>query len=150
MLTQSETKYFTPSIEDIRVGYECDYSIGGNWKKTIFTQNDVYDYMGLAGGYGQIRVPYLTKEQIEAEGWKPLDKLSPFTGKPYKWQKVIGEKETGVFNEDHIYTLEFEPLSHLTIHLEWESSWMRFEGNIFVGRCPDINTFRYICKLLGI
>lgn len=171
MLTQSETKYFTPSIEDIRVGYECEQHVNVppmDFDEAIKDLSDMQSVQKMVWGKstiltaegipfivkqikdGNIRVSYLTKEQIEAEGWKPLDKLSPFTGKPYKWQKVIGEKETGVFNEDHIYTLEFEPLSHLTIHLEWESSWNRFEGNIFVGRCPDINTFRYICKLLGI
>ena len=98
-----------------------------------------------------LRVPYLTKEQIEAEGWKQLEDKSPFTGKSFKWQKIIGEKETGVFNEDHIYTLTTELLDRrITIHLEWESSWNRFSGDIYVGSCRCINDFKLIMKLLCI
>lgn len=162
-----KNQYFTPDIGDIRVGYECEIGIHGwfdadniqrnegegdalvkrtSWFPWIF--RSVVPFLEVE----DFRVPYLTKEQIEAEGWAQLEDKSPFTSKPYKWRKVIGMKETGVFNEDHIYTLEFygNGNTSLTIHLEWESSWNRFEGNIFVGRCRDINTFRYICKLLNI
>jgi hypothetical protein len=55
-------KYFTPDIEDLRVGYECDL-LGS--KIVIEDRHDLdlsFDH--------PLRTPYLTKEQIEAEGWK--------------------------------------------------------------------------------
>ena len=71
-----ENKYYTPSIEDIRVGYEYEslqkqqdgsekwvpqkivrrYDLEGDWENWLY--------------YGIVKTPYLTKEQIEAEGWK--------------------------------------------------------------------------------
>lgn len=144
-------KYFQPDITDLRVGYECEvkwhtYGDGINWRSYIVKAGDSILTTD------NVRVPYLTKEQIEAEGWKPLEDKSPFTGKPFKWRKVIGEKETGIFNQDHIYTLEYygQGTNNLKIHLQWESSLNRFNGYIFCGTCKDINTFRYICKLLNI
>lgn len=150
-----KSNYFVPEIEDIRVGYELEFLFEGQVWQTAWVDGgglSLSHCMSLLKIQPEwLRVPYLTKEQIEAEGWKQLDKKSPFTGKPYKWQKIIGEKETGVFNEDHIYTLTTELLDRrISIHLEWESSWNRFEGDIYVGTCKDINTFRYICKLLNI
>lgn len=149
-------KYFTPSIEDIRVGYECEtYSEfqnrGFEWTKLQLIPNSVKSILIDTSLLERVRVPYLTKEQIEAEGWKQLEDKSPFTGKSFKWQKIIGEKETGVFNEDHIYTLTTELLDRrITIHLEWESSWNRFSGDIYVGSCRCINDFKLIMKLLCI
>lgn len=146
-----ENKYYTPAIEDIHVGYEC-----------IVTENDEEEYEDILNAStvsyllaypNRVKTPFLTKEQIETEGWLPLPGKSPFTGKEYKWRKIIGEKETGVFNEDHIYTIEYHPSNatpQLTIHLEWESSWNRYDGNIYVGKCPSINEFRTITKLLNI
>src|SRR6187431_1971729 len=78
--------YFTPQIEDIRVGYECEIcpnlgyddrwiptvgkceEIPGNGVKSCNLDELTYDC--LIDGHIGIRVPYLTKEQIEAEGWK--------------------------------------------------------------------------------
>ncbi len=144
-------KYFTPDIEDIRVGYECEMLNGyGEWKPFKFEKYLYYEGVGV--DFGKMRVPYLTKEQIEAEGWEAAREKSPFTGEQYKFRKIIGEKETGVFNQDHIYTLEYygQGTQNLKIHLEWESSCNKFNGYMFCGTCKDINTFRYICKLLNI
>lgn len=160
-----QNKYFTPDIEDIRVGYEGEINWSRGYSETfvpfkITVQNEDFAYTGLLSeivdamddGYAEVKTPYLTKEQIEAEGWTQLEDKSPFTSKPYKFRKIIGEKETGIFNQDSIYTLEYYGIgnTNLIIHLEWESSWNRYNGNIFKGTCKDINTLRYICKLLGI
>lgn len=82
-------KYFTPEIEDIRVGYECEmkqpnfsYFRNGITRDTLLKILEkeeykpyviqVFDFQMLkfSGLDGVIRVPYLTKEQIEKEGWK--------------------------------------------------------------------------------
>ena len=83
-----ENNYFIPSIEDLCVGYEFevkhDYYLYGPgkdtcpWSKCILKKNDLfadyddYSFLELCILYlnsNHLRVPYLTKEQIEAEGW---------------------------------------------------------------------------------
>ena len=71
-----ENKYYTPDIEDIRVGYECEIFNPANtdpfilghyydsWDKITIHRVNMYDV-----GRKEFRTPYLTKEQIEAEGW---------------------------------------------------------------------------------
>ena len=90
--------------------------------------------IGLGSGnervpwYWKIRVPYLTKEQIEAEGWT---------------------KEKSYFIKNNIY-LFFED-KFLVIDSGNPFSWEAIDSEIlFKGKCKDINTFRKICKLLEI
>lgn len=168
---EENTKYFTPSIEDIRVGYECEFhgmTVGGlvimdfrdggktehvkdpdikvwesikcgtdilNGKKSV---NDIIHLIGT----DQIRTPYLTQEQIEAEGWVE-DKDHPsksFTKGNNKlgWLKGIiirDDKEEGVtVSTILIYTPPFG-----------DTFSIRYNGH-----CKDINTLRYISKLLNI
>src|ERR1700753_1725514 len=71
-------QYYTPSLEDLYVGYKYEYKIHikGQWQnyvlKDLCTDRDGYgatevqDYLEA----GLLRTKYLTKEQIEAEGWK--------------------------------------------------------------------------------
>ncbi len=78
-----DNDYFTPDIEDIRVGYECEIcphlGYDNTWIPTVgrCEQNSAKDcnqdeltYDCLIDGYVGIRTPYLTREQIEAEGWE--------------------------------------------------------------------------------
>ncbi len=91
-----DNKYFTPDIENVRVGYECEtyhgygsantYKVGTEneissyWNKSIFTEQEAryggdYNESGFDNfcddiKKGIVRVPYLYKEQIENEGWK--------------------------------------------------------------------------------
>ena len=136
-----ENKYFTPSIEDIRLGYEaeallpstdswvCDtwtpftidpmkYSHYTPWEGDGTHFDDVVNRLSLK----QIRTPYLTKEQIEAEGW--IQKGTPF------WKGS--------------YICYLEPLTHI-IHIQDVSG-----DTLFKGECKCINTFRFINKLLYI
>jgi hypothetical protein len=95
-------KYFTPDIEDIHIGYECEYhgmTTGGLY---FFNENNTKDEKISIEPFievwypikcsldpwdkrkpeeiiellknNQIRTPYLTKEQIETEGWKFIKK----------------------------------------------------------------------------
>jgi hypothetical protein len=95
----------------------------------------------------EIRCSFLSEKDIEDEGWTQLHDLSPFTGKRYKYVK---HKEVH-FNEPHTWTLECDnPEWGIKIHHKWESSWNRVSEYIYIGKCPDINTFRTICKLVGV
>ena len=63
--------YFVPDIEDIRVGYECEIKPTGSeeldWMPYVINGDTAFKYYKTKGkGATSIRVPYLTKEQIEA------------------------------------------------------------------------------------
>lgn len=153
-----ENKYFTPSIEDIRVGYECEIypnkgyedtwiptigkceEVPGNGVKSCNLDELTYDC--LIDGHIGIRVPYLTKEQIEAEGWKVT---TPTPKATIHWKLFItkGNVMGGLLNDGRLELVLQDVL--LDDRTEATSN-----GRIYLGECKDINTFRMICKLLGI
>ena len=126
-----ENKYFTPDIEDMTVGYEVEQLINQKWKKELFAKgsylpenNDLLQWAHSCIISNTLRVPYLTKEQIEAEGWKHYGN-NCFELNPRwfcSWYPEINRLE--VYDNEN-------------------------EKN-FAGKCKDINTFRKICKLLEI
>lgn len=114
-------KYFTPKLEDIRLDYICEipHIDKDNYIKHTLTNDDIIRLMG-AYTHTNVRVEYLTTEQIESERW--LLKGSFF----YK----------------DFWSLSITPNYTLTIKFGSEK---RFQG-----KCKDINTLKYICKLLEI
>lgn len=131
-----DNQYFTPDIEDIRVGYECETLVYPypNWVNTKIEQGDDLNY--IQDGSWKVRVPYLTKEQIEAEGWIHFQN-STFKGK-----------------YEPMYDMEFW-MKGVSMYYRWDINRMQITTNAglrtwFHGECKDINTFRYICKLLNI
>lgn len=87
-----------------------------------------------------IRVPYLTKEQIEAEGWKQ-EFVYPQGASIMIFGKLNKGYELMLPAEDH--------------HIVITKVWTLFDDqvkrdHIFKGECKDINTFRKIIKLLKI
>ena len=93
----------------------------------------------------RIRTPYLTKEQIEAEGWI-------HTG-----GKLLKEANQ-MFEKGNYFLVFNEKVKTINIILrdpskECEISWsvqMSPEHFNFFCECKCINTFRTICKLLNI
>ena len=148
-----DDKYFVPDIEDIRVGYEFElikYSSNNyglnksecSWTKHTLKKEDIF-----SSGYKEdsfletcisylnskhLRVPYLTKEQIEAEGWREVSK--------FRYEK-INSNITIYYGNDH-YLWIMHPAT--TILGE------KYLANSFKGEIKSINEFRYICKLLKI
>ena len=132
-----ENKYFTPDIEDICIGYECEINnTHGKWESITITftnsnsfyKTDIAEVCLLVEDK-YVRVPYLTKEQIEAEGWKVDYTLGDFD----YYVKTVNDEE---------YELEFCYKERININI-----WKR---TLYHGECKDINTFRKIIKLLGI
>jgi hypothetical protein len=117
-------QYFTPDISDLYIGYECEIFHEGinEWIKHTIDENSVVHLMFL-----HPRTPSLTKEQIEAEGWK--------------------ESETPEF---------FDRIGNDRWFINWEPkfNWINIGDNEsqyeYSGACPSINEFRKICKWLGI
>lgn len=123
-----EQKYFTPSIEDIRVGYEAEiaYLHKDNWLSTKWrTKEETIAIITELLNYNRrIRVPYLSKEQIEAEGWYFTQQI----GNTLFFKKKDFEL---TFNNNYININNFG------------------ETDLgYWGQCKDVNTLRYITKLL--
>jgi len=151
-----DNNYFTPSIEDIRVGYECewwrDLTIEGDFIPVMLTRKQVGMYnTNMEGKIPSLRVPYLTKEQIEKEGWvgdatmtKGKYGLNLSTG----IKRVIKRTGKDIESIKDVDERTSEPsLRIFTPSIRYSGTYDR---ELFIGNCKDINTFRYICKLLNI
>lgn len=58
-------RYYKPEVSDLFIGYECEYNL---------ENSDKWNYIKIGAikseyDINYLRTPYLTKEQIEAEGW---------------------------------------------------------------------------------
>jgi hypothetical protein len=134
-----EEKYFFPENEEIYLGYECevfqlrskdeDGEYRNKWYPHIVElESDDYSYLYstimLSSEYRPLRTPYLTKEQLEAEGWEfYAENNSDSTS----WYFTKGKEE-----------MIYDFVNH---KVSFNSREMM---------CKDINTFRKICKLLEI
>lgn len=157
-------KYFTPDISDIRVGYECEIELDSfeealedlsivdktatKWVKEKCASGRHLDFLTALRYDSRIRVPYLTKEQIEAEGWKSVN-----LSKGFAYRFGVPSFRFGFTKDNYIlvldtrkYHIEIMALDVLKIDFLPEFP-ETFRVTI---PCKDINTFRYICKLLGI
>lgn len=148
-------KYYTPSIEDIRVGYEveshewCIDEIGtpernyDRWTTKILDKSHVETI--LKYGIKGIRVPCLTKEQIEAEGWSIVDISKQWGDKPsYKEAFEKGNYFLGLDTRKPHIEIIAKDVTLIDFLPEFPE---RFRITI---PCPSINEFRIICKLLNI
>lgn len=136
-----ETKYYTPAPEDIRMGfvYERQDSIMTDmwrprtiteWGHIFYVLSDISD-----GGY---RVPYLTAEQIEAEGWSKKGDQSD-----YLW----GDGDEEHYTMHHSVAFNEVVINKHTFD-EYTSSMRK--QLVYFGTCRCINDLRLISKLLGI
>lgn len=138
---EQEPNYFTPSIEDIHVGYEFEAFLANPkkkdrvWKPQIYENKWVDKYLDFEYMLkeGRIRVPYLTKEQIEKEGWKKQGSNKFY--EKHKNSKIyyLWVTENRISINEGMFGL-----------LYWKVP------QIYRGECKDINTFRHISKLLNI
>lgn len=161
-------KYYTPEIEDFYIGYEFEMEAGTGWSKQIFP-DPWWNHGGMGGidtlirclESGNIRVPFLTREQIEKEGWK-ADEKAEFTDFSEDYFKHVS-----VFNHHFIYQLhvmttyiekvgsrriagKHVSITSAFIRYDQEESMKKIDQPIFKGKCPSINEFRKMIKLLGI
>jgi hypothetical protein len=142
-----ENKYFTPDIENIHAGYECELLIYDKWEP-----NTIKPYTALKSVVKcikdkVIRVPYLTKEQIEAEGWEITDEGVDSRGDKILYKNC--RKELNIFNLKY-YLIFNEIEKSLNIYMRKSLFDDSIESNLYNGKCKDINTFRKIIKLLEI
>lgn len=127
-------KYFVPDIEDFRFGYEFEKnysSSGGDWYPTKIVAYLDFEGLDFYIEEGLLRTPYLTKEQIEAEGWICIGQNSYIDSNFYYFMK--SEK-----------SLDFNGITH-EIKISDDPYYPDYAGE-----CKDINTFKWLCKLLKI
>ena len=151
-------QYYTPDIEDIRVGgnYEV-FSIGRQideyglflspekrddelkWREYIGKSASDVLHLSIYLQKQELRVPYLTKEQIEAEGWYCTNHVE------LNFQRIISDDlwwELDYNIDTHDLTIECWKENHIT---NKSDCFTKFEGE-----CKSINEFHYVCKLLKI
>lgn len=145
-----ENKYFTPDIEDIHVGYEYEQLINQVWTKEIFAKGsylpeniDLLHWAHSCILNKNLRVPYLTKEQIEAEGWELIQIYPKGACIFQKGTKEDGCELTCDFTEHKVHFTKLYFYSLDDEYTRTKLTWRSLE-------CKDINTFRLIQKLLGI
>lgn len=127
-------KYYTPEISDLYLGYECEVDKNiyadknPDWEAIVASENNMGDEGLLAKcRTGKVRTPYLTREQIENEGW--------FAGHPTAFSKG-----------NHVLML----YDNKKIEIRHMGSPSYTVDTSYLGSCPSINEFRKIMKLLGI
>lgn len=150
-MTIVDDKYYTPQIEDLCIGYECEITYD---KNTIGSKEEYWlpyrvdrQYFN-EGDYAQLRTPYLTQEQVEKEVG---DKFKDFNSNE-KSISLITPKVKDTYSQLWInYSLEYKTLSirQLCPSIP-EFDLPREIITYYHGRCPSVNEFRKICKLLDI
>ena len=163
-----EKKYFTPTIEDLHVGYEAEFNWCTSGGFVTFNDDNTPDIMiepttkhweTIRCGYpqtimdssrtpadfysilknGRLRTPYLTTEQIEKEGWK--------------YEPVIGLVIAHKFTKGNYILYWFWSDKKIFIYKMkklWPGSVNYGLEPLYKGICPSINEFRTIMKLLNI
>jgi hypothetical protein len=144
---QRENDYFIPNIEDFYYGYEYEIYVPGDkekYEKHIFDFNEA---TFISNTYkhklqeGWVRVPYLNKEQIEKEGWN-YEREVVYWNSPDTIAATLYKKDNTWLIVKPNYIISLIPI---------DPSKTEFEHSVrFLGECKDINTLRYICKLLNI
>lgn len=152
---KEDNKYYIPLNEEFYIGYEYEkaivYGIGeqfeedgmfpvSGWEKKIvgiIEQND-RDIVDIPFNTFDkyLRVKYLDKEAIEAEGWKEIEELSDMNYTGYK-----ATRKRGLYPE----------VLHL---LWWSNDKLKISseslGVLFWGNCKSVNELRKIQTMLQI
>lgn len=146
-------KYFTPDISSLHIGYECETRqfTGSNWFKCIIDEEMYYaDDDGLYRNNCPLfhietyfRTPFLTKEQIEKEGFV----FKRDYKETFYFEKGNVYKIGGIFLDYNI----FSKILKVSINKgKFDNSGTPKTDSCFEGKIKCINEFRNILKYLSI
>jgi hypothetical protein len=157
-------KYYVPGIEDIKIGYQCEFTTDGlafevgntddiitgklGISEVVFLVETLYE-LGMEDELSKhVRTPYLTKEQIEKEGWefRKTNKVRWWYEKPF--EVCFGGIPMSPAHKYWEIQLMHDP-EYAAIKISAKISDDTL-SDIFEGKCPSINEFRFIQKLLQI
>lgn len=128
-------EYFIPEIEDIRVGYRCEIKDETIWVPTILKEEDLV-YFAAFNDYrktGELKTAYLTRNQIEAEGWI-------YKAMFYLMDKNNNDEYLDSYNKGNQSIIYHRGNRILAIYNN--------ESLVFKGYCSDINIFIFLTNLL--
>ncbi len=139
------SKYYIPELEDLHIGYQCqwsvlengDFSISDDTRTNIESSNELLQICELGLN---IRTKYLNKEDIESKGWEYINKSIDI------WFKKEGRFEIGNWTSYKI-VLHYGLEDH---RLYIDAIDQGTEHSLFEGECKSINELRKIMKYLKI
>lgn len=127
-------QYYTPDISELFIGYECELK---GWEDDITWYPTVLEQRMLSTiKVDETRTPYLTKGQIESDGWNFISNDLGFPEYYRKGSFHIIPREKGIYE---IIKVDFKNTE------EFSKSKPTYIGNI-----KSINELRKIQKWLGI
>jgi hypothetical protein len=131
--------YYKPKESELIMGYECKIHVPKYEGHKFIVDEDQMQYACFCIRAGFLYTKYLTKEDIQAEGW------------------TLGElcRIYWSFEKDNVKLFFYEQTHEVRIYKVDFSRETTQEGGFkddiaATFKCPSINEFRYICKLLGI
>jgi hypothetical protein len=134
-----EKKYYAPTIEELHVGMELQYAKNDGpehnlWKDMVFNELNFGD---LANTAIRVRVKQLDKEDIEAEGWKHIERAEGFPAK-FRFETPDGRKFNLWLTPDGVCSID---------HVQAEPFWIH---NMFNGKIKNKSRLRLVMEMVGI
>ncbi len=168
-----ENKYYTPEIEDLRIGYQCieTVSFGQEWIPSCMGTAEFIGTIGAKAHWenkgsleGLVLTKYLDKEDIESLGFEFFDEARlEGKGNYLRFKKEWSDCPPNGQCFDHFYgnyyiCLNGYPqwdyrVSKILIYKETFGGFVglgRPDEIIFDGNCPSINELKLLMKLLNI
>ena len=151
---ENKEKYYTPKITDIRIGYECEVNWARGYSEefeplntSLKDEEGIYDpklndiVIAHDDGYAEFRTKYLSKEDIESEGWIFIPDRNYEGNSAFK------------FHKDNYEVILWTHFNRLLVK-NFRYGVVLFESGVRkdMNKCQiSINEFRYITReLLGI
>lgn len=139
-------QYYTPEITEFHVGFNYQMQIKKDiWEDRILGKEDLGHIFNLLNGSicfpDNIRVPYLTKEDIEAEGW--VEKIithDDLQGRLHFTKLSASER----YEENRISKCSYVPRNNW-LKIRDSDNYTRFSGTI-----RNKSEFNKLLKQLGI
>lgn len=145
---ETEAKYYTPDVEELRVGFECETlveSFEDCWKKErIYAEFNINGWetnledilVGVEDGYLAVRVKYLDSEDIESLGFVHNSTLD----REEKISFTKGNYRIDLYKEDkevRIRKVIMPDFPHKVI-------------NLFVGKIKNLSELKQVLKMIGV
>lgn len=123
-----ENKYYTPTIDEFYVGFECEQKIDNKWYEQICKDYyiSILTNESFKPDWNSFRVKYLDKEDIESLGWK--------------WDK----HKAGFKNKDDIHLIYWLDEDNKEIVIE------AYGECVFQGTIKNKSELKKLMKQLGI
>lgn len=152
-----ENKYYVPEISEFHVGFRFQVKdLDDDLVNTVWRDDEVLDWSSFVVFHdyikkGDIRVPYLTKEDIEAEGWdfdnnmgeEPGDGDIGFVLEPCK----PFEPTPSPYIQ---YVLMYNTKTHFAVIERIVDCGSGREDMLFRGKIKNRSEFRRILKMIRV